>query len=101
MTGGGLRTQHGQVQILQSSGEVGTTTDIVSDGPSGAPRERSAAAAYMCMGKDTVTDSTTDGDNTSRGGSRVCDAQRGGIQDAAANGSTSVLDLPGNMEFGG
>ena len=101
MTGGGLRTQHGQVQILQSSGEVGTTTDIVSDGPSGAPRERSGAAAYMCMGKDTVTDSTTDGDNTSRGGSRVCDAQRGGIQDAAANGSTRVLDIPGKMAFGG
>ena len=97
--GGRVRTQHGHAHLLQPGGEVRTTTHIILDGTGGAPRGRSIEEAHISTGKDTVDDSTSDGKTTARGGSGVCYTQREGRHDAAANGGTRVLDIPGNMAF--
>ena len=47
-----------------------------------------------------MDDSTTDSETTFRGGSGVCDSQRGGRQDTVANGRDRVLDIPGDMAIG-
>ena len=89
------------MQILQRGGEVDTTTHRPPNSSGGAPRGRSAADPHISRGKDMVAISITDGETTAIEGSGVFGAQKGNRQEAAAKGGTNILDLPGNMAFGG
>ena len=94
---GGLHPLHEQTQLFQRGDQGGTDEHRSVDGPGGDSRGRIAEERRVPKEEDILANQTTDSTTIDGGRSIVCNTQRGGGKDAAANEGASVLDLPGNL----